>query len=150
VRAVAYEQDFYGWTLEQAELLQGQEFDKIDREHLIEELRGMGARERRELVSRLRVLLMHLLKWQYQPQYIGRKSWERTIKTQRKEIGFHLEDNPGLRPELEKAVARAYDLALDDAEGETGLPRRLFPTECPWTFEQIGQVDFWPEARGSI
>lgn len=145
--AADYEQDFYGWTLEQAILLQQKKFNQLDLEHLVEELQIMSAQERRELISRLRVLLMYLLKWKHQPYYIGRKSWERTIKTQRKEIIFHLEDNPGLSPELDKAIGRAYDLAIDDAEGETGLPRKVFPAECPWTFEQISNPDFWPESE---
>jgi len=144
--AIAYETDFYGWTLEQAKLLQAGDFDQLDREHLVEELQIMSARERRELLSRLRVLMMHLLKWQHQPHYIGRRSWEKTIKTQRKEIAFHMEDNPGLKPELEKIIGRAYDLALDDVEGETGLPRKVFPAECPWTYGQMLDAEFWPEA----
>lgn len=143
--ATTYATDFYSWTLEQASLLQQKQFDKIDLENLIEELHIMSARERRELLSRLRVLLMHLLKWQHQPHYIGRRSWEKTIKGQRKEIGFHMEDNPGLKPELGKVIERAYGLALDDAEDETGLSRKTFPTECPWTFEQFMDADFWPE-----
>lgn len=146
--AVAYDEDFYSWTLEQAKLLEHRRFDEIDLEHLVEELHSMSARERRELLSRLRVLLMHLLTWQHQPHYIGRRSWERTIKTQRKEIGFHMEDNPGLKPELGKLIERAYDLALDDAEGETGLSRKQFPAECPWIYEQFMNADFWPEPAG--
>lgn len=143
---VAYEQDFYGWTLEQTNLLKNGLFDQLDREHLVEELQSMSARERRELLSRLRVLMMHLLKWQHQPHYVGRSSWEKTIKTQRKEISYHMEDNPGLKPELEKIIGRAYDLALDDAEGETGLPRKVFPAECPWAYAKIMDVTFWPDA----
>ncbi len=143
--AVAYDEDFYSWTLQQADLLESHQFDKLDLEHLVEELHSMSARERRELLSRLRILLMHLLKWQYQPHYIGRRSWERTIRTQRKEIGFHMEDNPGLRPQLGVLIERAYDLALDDAEGETGLPRKTFPEKCPWDYVQFMAADFWPE-----
>ena len=143
--SVAYETDFYGWTVEQAKLLQAGYFDQLDCEHLIEELQSMGARERREFVSRLRILIMHLLKWQYQPHYIGRSSWEKSIKIQRKEITFHLEDNPGLKPLLGKMIERAYDLALDDAEGETGISRQRFPVECPWTYAQMMDQAFWPE-----
>lgn len=141
----AYEQDFYSWALEQANLLKNGLFDQLDREHLVEELQSMGARERRELLSRLRVLMMHLLKWQYQPHYVGRSSWEKTIKIQRKEISYHMEDNPGLKAELDKIIGRAYDLALDDAEGETGLSREVFPAECPWRYEQMLDATFWPE-----
>jgi hypothetical protein len=143
--AVTYQTDFYSWTLEQAELLRSGHFDRLDREHLVEELQSMSARERRELLSRLRVLMMHLLKWQHQPHYVGRSSWEKTIRVQRKEIAYHMEDNPGLKPELEKIIGRAYDLALDDAESETGLPHKVFPAECPWSYGQMMDKAFWPE-----
>lgn len=139
----AYETDFYGWTRDQATLLRNREFDKVDIDHLAEELNSMGARERRELVSRLRVLMMHLLKWEYQPAFRG-ASWERTIKIQRKEIIYHIEDNPSLKSSLEVAISRGYDLASDDAEGETGLPKKTFPQECPWTFEEMTDPEFWP------
>ena len=144
---ILYEQDYYSWTQEQADLLQAKRFEHVDIEHLVKELQLMGARERRELLSRLRVLLMHLLKWQYQPHYIGRRSWEKTIKVQRKELGFHLEDNPSLKADIDKALNRAYDLALDDAEDETGLSRHTFPPENPWSFEQLMNVDYYPEAN---
>lgn len=141
----AYEQDFYSWTGEQAEHLRAGHFELLDTPHLIEELEAMGAREKRELRNRLRVLLMHLLKWQHQPEYIGRKSWFLTIKTQRKELGYHLSDNPGLKSTLPEAMERGYDLALDDAVAETGLSAVTFPQVCPWTFEQVIDPDFWPE-----
>ena len=141
----AYETDFYGWTQSQALLLKNREFDKVDVEHLAEELDSMGARERRELVSRLRVLMMHLLKWEHQSAFRG-ASWERTIKIQRKEIIYHIDDNPSLKSSIEVVMTRAYDLASDDAEGETGLPKNTFPPECPWSFEELIDPEFWPGA----
>lgn len=91
MNAVAYETDFHSWALQQAEILQAKTFDKLDVSHLIEELQAMSARERWELISRLRVLLMHLLKWQYQPNYRGKLSWERTINALRDDIAILLE-----------------------------------------------------------
>ena len=64
---VNYDQDFYGWTVEQVALLQNKQFDQIDLEHIIEEIESMGKAERNQLRNRLTVLLMHLLKWQYEP-----------------------------------------------------------------------------------
>jgi hypothetical protein len=142
--AVAYETDFYGWTLEQADLLQSGKFDKVDLGNLIEELHIMSARERRELINRLRVLMMHLLKWRYQPSYRGR-SWELTINNQRDELAIHLEDNPSLTPRIPEGIVKAYPLAKRDAERETGIPGKQFPIDCPWTFEQLMDADFWPE-----
>ena len=143
--AVAYEQDFYGWTLQQAELLQSGKFDKVDLGNLIEELHIMSARERRELINRLRILMMHMLKWQYQPAYRGR-SWELTICNQRDELATHLEDNPSLTSRIPESLLKAYPLAKRDAEKETGIHGKNFPADCPWTYEQIMNADFWPES----
>ncbi len=140
-----YDSDFYGWTQQQARLLREGNYNRLDTRHLIEELEAMGAREKRELRNRLRVLLMHLLKWQYQPEYIGRNSWYRTIRTQRKELSYHIVDNPGLKQTIPESLERAYDLALDDAVAETGLPLKTFPEVSPWQFEQVIDPDFWPE-----
>lgn len=144
--AVAYDEDFYGWTLQQADLLERRQFDKIDLEHLVEELHSMSARERRELISRLRVLLMHLLKWQYQPNYPIKTSWQTTINNQRDDIGLLLEDSPSLAPKIPEALAKAYPMAVREAVQESGLSKSLFPGECPWTFEQVMDADFWPAA----
>lgn len=143
--AAAYETDFYGWTLEQADLLQAGKFDKVDLGNLIEELHIMSARERRELINRLRVLMMHLLKWQYQPAYRGR-SWELTIRNQRDELAIHLEDNPSLAPRIPESMIKAYTLAKRDAEKEIGILEKQFPSDCPWRFEQLMDVNFWPES----
>lgn len=139
----AYETDFYGWTQDQAKLLKERAFDAIDFEHLIEELDSMGARERRELISRLRVLMMHLLKWEYQPDLRSR-SWDLTIRNQRDELAIHLEDNPSLKSKILDVLVKAYPLALRDAEKETGLPEQVFPAQCPWTIEQMMDAEFWP------
>lgn len=106
MNAVTYEQDFHAWALQQAELLHESAFKKLDVTHLIEELQAMSARERRELISRLRVLLMHLLKWQYQPNYPIKTSWQATINAQRDDIGLLLEDSPSLAPKIPEALIR--------------------------------------------
>jgi hypothetical protein len=91
----SYEEDLYTWSLEQASLLRAHKFDQIDLENIIEEIEDMSKSERRALQSFLETLLMHLLKWQYQPAYQGR-SWKFTIIEQRKRIESHLQENPGL------------------------------------------------------
>lgn len=143
--AVAYESDFHEWALQQAELLRKAAFDKLDVANLVEELQAMSARERRELISRLRVLLMHLLKWQYQPNYPIKTSWQTTINNQRDDIALLLEDSPSLIPKIPEALTKAYPMAVREAVQESGLPKSLFPAECPWTFEQAMDADFWPE-----
>jgi hypothetical protein len=139
-----YEQDFYAWANEQAALLRSGQLSAVDIEHIAEEIESMGKTEKRELVSRLTVLLMHLLKWQFQPLLQG-PSWRTTIRNQRLDISDHLTDNPSLKAQIPEAIARAYRKAIGEAGLETGLPETTFPAECPWTFEQIGDSGFWPD-----
>jgi len=142
--ASLYEVDFYGWTQEQVELLRSGRLDEIDLYNVIEEIDDMGKRQKQELRSRLTVLFMHLLKWQYQPNLQG-KSWISTIKIQRFEIKNHLIENPSLKSSLDETIKKAWQSALLKAEHETGLDSATFPQECPWTFEQAINDDFWPE-----
>ncbi len=138
-----YEQDFYAWANEQAELLRTGKLSEADIEHIAEEIESMGRTEKRELVSRLAVLLLHLLKWQFQPGRRG-ASWQVTIRIQRRDLAAHLADNPSLRSKLPESISRAYGNAIIEAVGETGLPESTFSTACPWSFEQIMAEDFWP------
>ena len=140
-----YEQDFYAWANEQAALLRAGALAAADIEHIAEEIESMGKTEKRELVSRLGVLLLHLLKWQYQPARRG-ASWEATIIVQRHDLADHLADNPSLKAQLPAAISRAYSNAAPLAVGETGLPKATFPAACPWSFEQMIDEEFWPGA----
>ncbi len=141
---ISYEQDFYGWTQEQAALLRAGRLTDLDIENLIEEVETMGRSEKRELESRLTVLLLHLLKWKYQPNRRGR-SWNLTIKGQRIEYINVLSDNPGLKPHLHDILTNAYKLALVKASNETGLDENVFPELCPWSMAQVIQHDFYPD-----
>ena len=138
-----YEKDLYTWSLEQALLLRQRKFDEIDLEHIIEEIEDMSKSERRALQSFLETLLMHLLKWQFQPAHQGR-SWKFTIIEQRKRIESHLEENPGLKSKLPELIEKAYGYAITGAIRETGLSIKVFPEECPWSYQQFTNPDFWP------
>lgn len=138
-----YEQDFYAWANQQAAFLRAGKLSEADIENIAEEIQSMGKAEKRELVNRLTALLLHLLKWQFQPDRRG-ASWEATIHIQRKDLTDHLADNPSLRSELPGALESAYDRARYAAAGETDLPRSTFPTELPWTYERLMDPDFWP------
>lgn len=140
-----YDRDFYAWANEQAALLRAGKFTQADIEHIAEEIESMGKTEKRELISRLTVLLTHLLKWQYQPVRRG-ASWEVTISTQRRALDRHLKDNPSLRSKLDEAITDAYLDARGAAYAETALPKATFPPECPWSFEQMMDESFWPDA----
>ena len=122
-----YETDFYAWTQRQAALLRGEEFEQIDWNNLIEEIESLGRSEKHEVESRLTVILMHLLKWQYQPsRRITRRSWRKTITVQRIDLDRHLTQNPSLHTQLPALVKDAYTLAVRKAAVETGLDSRSF------------------------
>ena len=104
----------------------------------------MGKTEKRELISRLTVLLLHLLKWRFQPALRG-TSWRLTIEERRYKVADHIDDNPSLNAIRDEALATAYRYALVDAERETGLASNVFPSVCPWTYDQILDEAFWPE-----
>lgn len=141
-----YNQDFYAWTQEQAKLIKENHLGDLDLTHLLEELISMGASEKRELESRLEQLLMHLLKWKYQPTYINKKSWERSIKEQRKKLKRHLKDNPSLKNQdtFNERFIEAYDTAILRAAEETGLDETAFPVICEWSIVQILDEAFFP------
>ncbi len=139
-----YNNDFYAWANQQASIIQTGKLDSLDTQHILEELQIMSARERKELVSRLKILLLHLLKWKYQPQYQG-KSWILSIKSQRYEVAEVIEINPSLKHYLDHAMNKAYPRALLRAAKETKLAEEIFPYVCPWSYEQIMQDSFLPE-----
>lgn len=138
-----YDDDLYTWSLEQANLLKEHKFEQIDLEHIIEEIEDMSKSEKRALQSFLETLLMHLLKWHYQPAYQGR-SWRFTIIEQRKRIESHLQENPGLKSKLFELIEKAYRYAVIGAACETGLAVEVFPHQCPWSYEQFISDNFWP------
>ncbi len=133
-----YERDFYAWSNEQATLLRAGNLAAADIAHIAEEIESMGRSEKRELVSRLTVLLLHLLKWRYQTERRSR-SWELSIDNSRFALIKHLADNPSLKASLTEALETAYYTARRDAAIETGMPLETFPADCPWTFEQAMQ-----------
>ncbi|MEQ8541421.1 MAG: DUF29 domain-containing protein [Coleofasciculus sp. D1-CHI-01] len=141
-----YDLDFYAWICKNVELLRRGCLSEIDVEHIAEELESMGKRDLRQLRSRLQVLVMHLLKWQYQPDKQS-KSWLVTIDHQRDEIETLLLDSPSLRSELEQGLARVYPKAVRDACRETGLPETTFPLSCPFEIEEILAQEFLPDCR---
>jgi hypothetical protein len=132
----AYEQDYAGWVEDTARAIEEGRFNEIDRVALADEVRDLGKSERRELESALRVLLLHLLKQRYQPEKRTR-SWEASIRVQRKHLSKFLRESPSLRPELSELVADAYDSARIEAEQETGLDLDTFPEICEWTVAEV-------------
>lgn len=139
-----YDLDFHAWANEQAALLRAGKLDQADIANIAEEIESMGRSEKRELVSRLAVLLAHLLKWRHQPLHRS-ASWQATIRLQRRALADHLADNPSLKALLGEATARAYGTAVIEAAAETGLVEATFPEVCPWDAEAILDATFLPE-----
>jgi hypothetical protein len=142
--STSYEADVVAWAEEQAALLRSGRLSEIDAEHIAEEIQDVGKSERRELASRLSVLMAHLLKWQYQ---LGRRgsSWQRTIKEQRRAIAAHLRETPSLEASLtnENWLDGVWADAVAMAAEETGLD--LFPDDCPWSVDQVPSPSHYPE-----
>ncbi|CAD0220033.1 DUF29 domain-containing protein [Planktothrix agardhii] len=142
MNSTTHEQDFYAWTQEQSQLLKTGQLHQIDWQNIAEEIEDMGRSEKRQLESRLELLIMHLLKWQFQPNLRSR-SWQLTIKEQRLRLEKLLQKNPSLQPNLTEAIEDVYPLATLSVERETGLS--LFPETCPYTLTEILSLEFLPE-----
>ena len=132
-----YQTDFYGWAMEQAELLRARRFAAADIANIAEEIESMGRGEKRELVNRLAILLLHLLKWQFRPAFRS-PSWNSSIREQRIRLRQDLDDNPSLKSRLDEALAKAYEPA-------SLRPERDFPKSSPYRFGQATDDAFWPE-----
>ena len=141
-----YEDDFIGWTQQQAEALRARRPDRLDYANLIEEIESMGKQQQAELTNRLAVLLAHLLKWQQQPALRSRhgRSWQLTVKEQRLQLARHMRKNPSLQPFIPEAMRDAYSETVVSAARETGLPESAFPQPCPYAFEQVAGLDWMP------
>jgi hypothetical protein len=140
----SHDTDFYAWSLEQAALLKAGRVAEADLESIAEEIESMGKTEKRELVSRLTVLLLHLLKWQRQPEGRG-NSWRLSIANARDEITDLLSDNPSLKSVLDGVMTSAYRYARRKAAIETGVDEDAFPAHSPWSFNQAMDEEHWPQ-----
>lgn len=139
-----YERDFYTWCLQQARLVQERRFAELDVDNVVEELESLGKEQAHALRSSYRVLLMHLLKWQYQPERRS-GSWASTIIRERANAVERLDENPGLKPRQGQLVREAYKVARRAAAAETGLPLATFPETCPFPIARALDEDWWPE-----
>lgn len=143
---VRYEADIVAWANEQAALIRAGRFELLDLENIAEEILDVGKSEQREIASRMTVLLMHLLKWQFQPNYENKKSWAATIKTQRKHLVKRLTQMPSLKPLLSDAewIEDVWADAKLAASIETRIDFDTFPEVCPWSMEDVLQTDWLP------
>ncbi|KJR40800.1 protein of unknown function DUF29 [Candidatus Magnetoovum chiemensis] len=139
-----YEIDFYAWSLKTAELIRQGRLNELDLENIAEEIESLGKRDKKELESRLAVLILHLLKWQYQSKKRS-KSWVSTIATQRTELDLVIEYSPSFKYDIERTIEKAFIRAKIQFEKETGIPKKTLPETCPYTWEQINNDDYMPD-----
>lgn len=146
-----YETDYTAWAKRHVDLLRARRFADMDIEHLLEELSDMSKSERRELESRLLILIAHLLKWEYQYPMLSKRwrefdgrSWRATITEQRKQLAVLLRQSPRLKSVLAETILATYPDAVDLACKESRLPVETFPESCPYTAEQLLGDDFYP------
>jgi len=150
-----YQTDYAAWAKRHVELLRARRFAEMDIAHLLDELSDMSKSERRELESRLLILIAHLLKWEHQFHALSERwrefkgdSWRDTIVEQRKQLAVLLRQSPGLKSVLAETILAAYPDALDLAGKETRLPAETFPAHCPYSAEQLLKDDFYPVSAG--
>ncbi len=139
-----YDQDFNLWIDAQRAALNEQRYDDLDLSNLLEELDGLTRRDKRALKSHLRVLLTHLLKWQYQKQK-RTTSWQLSIDNSRLEVADILDDSPSLRNYMSEVFASCYQVARKQASKETQTFIDTFPAHCPYSLESVLKDDAYPE-----
>ena len=138
-----YDTDFVRWVESTAAQLRAQDYASVDWANLIEEIESMSRQERKSLKSNLKVVWLHLLKWQYQPNRRS-KSWRSSLREHRERLVDDLKDSPSLKPYLQEIFAECYDRARAQAADETDLPLDTFPIDCPYTADQAIDSDFLP------
>lgn len=141
-----YETDYLQWIETTVEKLRCREYVSVDWENLLQEIEDMGRSERRSLKSNLIVVLVHLLKWQFQPECRS-GSWEGSIIEHRRRVREALSDSPSLQPYLESIFAECYSQAVKQAKAETRLPLETFPQQCPYELAEITKDEFLPEVN---
>jgi hypothetical protein len=141
--APAYEDDFVAWLEDQAGRARRGEVESLDLENIAEELEGMARSDRREIRTRLTVLLVHLLKYAAQPR---RRStgWLATIGEQRTQITTVIDDSPSLRSFPAAVLEQCYAEARSRAALETRLPESPFPEHCPFELALVLELGWLP------
>ena len=137
-----HEQDFYLWTKQTAELLEAGLWQEVDLTNLIAEIKNMGSNDKHALKSNLRILLIHLLKWQFQPdQRSG--SWKGSIRNGRNRIQRLFKNQPSLKTYVDEVLSEAYDEAMIQSEEEMGQ-QILLKDACIYSSKEILDFDFLP------
>ncbi len=132
----SYETDYSKWAKSQSRFLKNREFDKLDIDHLIEEIQELGVSNKSALESHLTIALIHMLKQKYDFRHIC-TSWQNSIDNALVQIDKIIEKNPSLRRYLNTEFSNCYTKARKYASKQTGLFESAFPEECPWTIKKV-------------
>lgn len=130
-----YLEDETAWLEAMARFVAERRWSELDHKNLSEYLSDMSRRDMREVLSRLTVLLAHLLKWEQQPE-LRTSSWRSTMLHQREELRDLLESGT-LAAYADESLPRAFDRAVQHAAVETGIPIDQLPAVCPWTIDEL-------------
>jgi hypothetical protein len=142
-----HDRDLYSWAIEQATLLRAGRLAEVDALNIAEEIDDVGNEQYDKLASALRLILLHLLKWDHQPERRSR-SWKLSIAVQRRHVLRVLRKNPGLKAVVDEAVTEAYETVRLEAAAQTLLEEEAFPLECPYTWDEIMDRDIaWPSTK---
>jgi hypothetical protein len=132
----AYKDDLFGWVEDQVALLKAGRIGEIDALNIADELADVGSEQYDKLESAVRVILLHFLKWDHQAERRSR-SWVGSVVEQRRRVARVLKKNPGLKPHIAEAMAEGYEDARTEAAVETGISEQTFPSNCPYSWEDV-------------
>ena len=141
----SYDSDFHLWSQTQAALIREGRIAEIDLENVAEEIESLGRSDRREIRSRLEILLVHLLKWEFQ-RAKRKNGWKKSISEARRGIKKLVDESPSLQGFPEAVLSEEYKNARQAAAEETGLDEDSFPADCPYSIADILTRGFFPGA----
>jgi hypothetical protein len=143
-RKSLYDNDYHAWVEAQVSALERGDFAGLDLIHLADEVGDLGRSQKHKIRSNLNVVLVHLVKWKYQPDR-RKPGWEVSIHEHRTRLLEDLSESPSLRVYPAEVLAKEYDLARRKAAVEMRKSLRALPQACPFTVEQVLELDFLPK-----
>ena len=143
-----YDTDFVRWVETTVEQLRTQNYANVDWENLLDEIEDMGKSEKRAIYSNLKILLLDLLKYKYQPDKRS-NSWVASIVEHRQRIKKAFKESPSLQPYFTEIFNDCYQDARELVAAETGLAINDFPVETPFNYEQVINAEYLPDGDDS-
>ena len=132
----AHDADYCAWITAQAALLQAGRYDELDIVNLVDEVESLARSDYAAFVSALEVVLVHMLKWDVQPERRS-ASWVASIVEHRRRAARSIRRNPSFKSRLGDAIEEAFETATAKAAGETNLALDAFPTHNPYDWDAI-------------